>query len=248
MVVACALLGAAPPPDAAPPDPRGFVGYLEWMLDVGATAAQLDEARALVAQAWIRKDPFEMRLVLRGIELEKDLAHHTQAERDALRSSVEDEYFKTLHRRGKGLPLAGWIDRLRASARTPIVRGDPPLTRQAAAALAEVFAWIGGTASPADFTRALVAAHPQLSPEHRRAIANAPRAWARLRGRPDAEQAQWRRAFHEAWPSLDLKQIAVAAPRLAEALTSARRRRTLQRSRRVRRAWPRYGRCSPPAP
>ena len=73
-----------------PPDAAGFVGYLEWMLDLKVTQAQSVEVAGLIARAWATRKDDEMKLVTRGMELEKDLANYSQAERDGLRSSVED--------------------------------------------------------------------------------------------------------------------------------------------------------------
>jgi len=208
-----------------------FVRYLEWVLDVRLSAAQLDEANGLVARAASSPNVDDRRLIVRAVELEQELAGHSETELASLRWSVEDEYLKSLRGRYRSSSVARWILKVKADATRPLTPGKPPLTRLAADCLTELSAFVLGeargsrtAADPA--TRAalgkeLVAAWPLLSDAERLAVTAAPSEWARLRaGWASADDGR-REQLREIWRGLltpdagEVKTLALAAIPLA---------------------------------
>lgn len=190
-----AIVAAADGGQALAPAPddrvRHFAHYVGWVLDLPLSEGQLAEAAEQVARADGGRDAENKKLVDRAVELDGELEKETPAELARLRPSVEDEYLKRLAKRSKGRPAAEWILKLKASARTLLRPGNPPLLRQTSDCLLELAVFVATRAGAAPpridaalregFSKALSAQWPAATPAARASAAAAPAQWQRFR-------------------------------------------------------------------
>ncbi|MBI3184132.1 MAG: hypothetical protein HYZ28_18520 [Myxococcales bacterium] len=194
-----------------------FLDYIEWMMDVALTRAQRDEAQALLEKAWADKNAGEMALVGESVAAHADLSNHSEEDRTALRTSVEDEYVKILHMRYRGQALSRWAQVVHESANKALVPGNVPLTRQTSDAFAELVAFAVGEAGVTKplsldrayrdaFARVLAAEYKSFTDEQKAALGAVQRDWAALRtgwaSFPEEKRAQLRAAWKEAFGGL----------------------------------------------
>lgn len=239
---------AAPAAPAAPGDAGAapsvaldrverFLWYEQWVFDVCLSDAERDEARTMIAAAAAGSDDAE--LVDRAAAMQPELASTAPEELARLRSSVADEYVKTLKRKYKGKGLAAWLLRLSTESRVQVVAGKLPLTRRAAHCLADLSAFVAGQVSGAPvrsdaalraaFSAALGKRFKGLPADDQRAIALSPREWERLRALWATADEPRREKLRAAWrtllaspPPADGPGLAAAAPALAREAPSWR--------------------------
>jgi hypothetical protein len=206
-----------------------FIAYIEWVLNVRLCVGERAEAARLVDEASRAPASDDQRLIARAIELEADRGTHAESELATLRSSVEDEYLKTLRGRYKASKVARWILGLKADATRAIAPGQPALTRHAAACAAELttFAMTDllaarGSLDPArreTFVRQLASVFPRLTSDEKAALVAVPEEWARVRSLWALADEERRRQLRATWApllvtdgSFDPKLMAEAAP------------------------------------
>ncbi|MFZ5470157.1 MAG: hypothetical protein ACOZIN_12050 [Myxococcota bacterium] len=206
---------AAPAQTALTPGTeRDFFAYIEWTFAARLTAAQRAEGTHLLAQAYAEKSEPQMTIVQDAVLAFNDLANHSDADKQALRASVEDEYLKSLKLRYRTQPLAKWISGVKDARDKTLSPGPPPLTRLSAEAFGELMAFVVKEARVGavpetdrkyfdDFARALTADYKGYSEEQRISLMEMPNSWAALRtgwaGYPEDKKAklreEWRSAF-----------------------------------------------------
>jgi hypothetical protein len=165
-----------------------FTSYLGWVLQIRLTQPLKDNLRAALLQDW--KQPKEIKSDMDFLNWQVDMANRPNEEKEYFRSKAEPEIIKAM-RVDRGNPAAPWIVAAYDAAHPSIAAGNPPLTRQAADALAELLCFIrshgSGSRQEADqaFKDAnaaqLAQNYPKLSSEQQQKLAQMPQDWAMLR-------------------------------------------------------------------
>ncbi len=240
-VAALALLQAAPvyaqgevlvpgPPALTREMANGTADFYGWMLGVSLTEGQRDAIRDDLVGSWRKKDQEEIDGTLQILKLRDEVAKLNDTERELVRAQLETELLAQL-RQQPDEPTAKWVLGVYEAAHAPIAPGDPPLTRQAADAYAEVLAFVinevaGGEPVAADqafrdaFAEALVTGYPSFEPSQQEQLAKMPLYWAVTRVAwpmlPEAERARYRADWAES-----LRASASAAAEPTEAAESS---------------------------
>lgn len=187
---------------------------LEWALDLQMTAEQRDHARDTLVASWQAKDHQAIANSTQLLALYDRVARLAPAQRDQARGKTTPELLAQLKKDRKD-PLARWLLGVYDAAHAPIAQGDPPLTRQAIDACAELLAFLAGQAGKgateppdaklkASVEHELVARWPKLDHAQQQQLARLPAFWAASRvawaRASETERAaarkQWAEALH----------------------------------------------------
>lgn len=187
---------------------QDFVSYIEWVLDVALTVAQREEAEKEIESATSSQDAAQLKLIQEAIASKRDLANHSESDLRNLRSSVEDEFLKSLKRHRRTSPLARWILSVSDATRQRLVSAKTPLTRQSADAYAELMAFVlseSGKPLSADkafrdaFTKVLISEYRKLPDDQKEALSDMPHGWAALREAWKAMPEDKKQSLRKSW-------------------------------------------------
>ncbi len=165
--------------------------FLEWVLEAPLTAAQQDELRAHVVDAWRRGDRPSMEASIGFLAIAGKVFALPEAQRDLVRAQALPSLLEQWRAEADENPGSRWLLGIHEAAHHPLVAGTPPLTRQVSDAYAEslVFAAREITGRPFEADGAfkdavaerLVGLYPQMGAQGRQALVRAPLLWAALR-------------------------------------------------------------------
>ncbi|MFN2492448.1 MAG: hypothetical protein ABR501_06145 [Pyrinomonadaceae bacterium] len=187
-----------------------FFTFIEWLLDASLTHEQQVHIRQALKDDWTSKKTGQIQEDMDLLELDASLAQRPAEEREYMRQQLRAQFLKEadLKKEDKNLQ---WLKEIYESAHQPIVVGNPPLTRQAADAYAELFGFMIAEVAgvppieiDADgrdgFVRGIAQGYPKLTMTEKQALAGMPAYWAGLRVawlratalERDKLRAQWR--------------------------------------------------------
>ena len=165
-----------------------IIAFHGWLFEIPLTPSLKDRLRTMLLEDWKKPKDVESDMAL--LKWETGLAHQTSAERDYVRSLAQPDLIKKM-RADVNNSDAKMLVAAYDAERRPIAAGNPPLTRQASDAWAELFCFVhnqsGGTlmeATPAvkdDFARALSKSWALYSPEQQKNLSEMPQKWPSLR-------------------------------------------------------------------
>lgn len=219
-----------------------FFSYLEWVFEVRLTAIQQRDGTALLQKAEADKHAASLGIVNEAVASWKDLANHSDGDKQALRPSVEDEYVKSLRKHTRNIPLSKWIVSVHEARAKQLSAGPPPLTQQSADAFAELLSFVAKETSPGKepateapyfeaFAKALAADYKGFSEEQKISLMDMSLHWASLRGAwstfPEDKKAKLREEWKAALggkpaeaPLFDGKALSPALREAAKALAA----------------------------
>ena len=161
--------------------------FIAWLLEIPLAQPLKDRLRAMLLEDW--KKPKEIETDMKTLNWQLEMARDENGEVQLLyeRSVIQLDMVRKM-RADKGNPdsqaLVGAYD----AAHQSIVAGNPPLTRQASDAWAELFCFIRNQsgaphmdATPAvkdDFARTLTENWAKFPPEQQKALSEMPQKWA----------------------------------------------------------------------
>lgn len=185
------------------------VRLYEWLLDAKFTEQQYKDYEKGLIATWRLNDPVLIASYIDVLKLHAQLGRKTQAERDSVRENFCTMYMEKM-RQSPDLPEAKWALGIYYSAHTPIAKGNPPLTRQAADAYAEVMSFminevVGGdvlradTAYKNELATSLAAQYERLAPARQMELSQMPIIWAGIRlAWPTLSEAQ-KMSYRKQW-------------------------------------------------
>jgi hypothetical protein len=185
------------------------VRLFEWLLDARLTEEQYKQFETSVRNTWTGGDSKEIADTVNILKIYAELDKKTEAERTAVRESMSSQYLD-LMRSTPDAPGSKWALDIYYSAHKPIAAGNPPLTRQAADAYAEVLSFmigevVGDTSYKPDkeykdlLAKSLTAQYSGLSPARQKEFSEMPLVWAAIRlGWPHLSAAE-KAAFRKQW-------------------------------------------------
>jgi hypothetical protein len=204
-------------PAMTPQMTTDFLWYVEWVVDTHVTASQREEMQKLFDKAWADKNAWEVAVVQEAIASKNDLANHSESDLKNLRTSVQDEWMKSLRRRADKGAIAKWVISVNDASTKALVGGKPPLTRQMADALAEMMAFVCNETKETNtvaadkafrdgFAKSLASDYKAWPDEAKLALADLPKDWAALRtgfaGFPEDKKTKLRGEWREALASV----------------------------------------------
>ena len=200
--------------------------FIAWLLEIPLAQPLKDRLRAMLLEDW--KKPKEIETDMKTLNWQLEMARDENGEVQLLyeRSVIQLDMVRKM-RADKGNPdsqaLVGAYD----AAHQSIVAGNPPLTRQASDAWAELFCFIRNQsgaphmdATPAvkdDFARTLTENWAKFPPEQQKALSEMPQKWALVhfawvRNKGDERQmimAAWQPVVNPGAPG-DTQQVAAS--------------------------------------
>jgi hypothetical protein len=210
--------------------------FIEWALDVPFTEGQRDALREHFVTAWRARDKGEIEGVAQITAGRAQLDKLTDANKKELaRQAIRAEVMKVWRAEaGKGDAMAKMMVEIYDAAHTPLVAGDPPITRQSTDATLEVLHFMAShvAGAPADvapsaeqkehFARNLSAAYAGMPAGNREELAKMPTYWAALRCAWPELAADERQKLTAAWAGSEqvkpiVEQIRAAQAKAAEA-------------------------------
>jgi hypothetical protein len=211
------ILVAGDPENNIPPLTEAMVekiaGYVTFCFDFPLTAADRDRFRSVLMGEWQRRDPKAIAGNLEMLKAADYLARLSPLEREVFRQKALPEGVADARKRAKEDPDMRWLVSRYDETHRPLAMGQPPLTRQATDAFAELACFMAGEARgqkliPTSEFKDSIAAFlvkqwASLSAEGRKELAAMPFTLAQLRyAWPDAPaaqkeqlRAQWRKQF-----------------------------------------------------
>ena len=162
-----------------------YTFYFGWVFEIPLTQAVKDKLRAMLLEDW--KKPKDIKQNMDFLNWQLGMAKHSKEEREFLRSSMQPEII-TAMRADRGNADAAWMVAAYDAEHPPIAAGNPPLTRQASDAWAELFCFLrnqsGGAHMDAnqtvkdDFAHTLTANWAKYPPEQQKALSEMPQKLA----------------------------------------------------------------------
>src|ERR1019366_642129 len=212
--------------------------FIAWLLEIPLTQPVKDTLRAMLLEDW--KKPKEIETDMKTLNSQLEMARDENGEVQLLyeRSVIQLDMVRKM-RADKGNPDSQALVAAYDAAHQSIVAGNPPLTRQASDAWAELFCFIRNQsgaphmdATPAvkdDFARTLTENWAKFPPEQQKALSEMPQKWALVhfawvRNKGDERQvimAAWQPVVNPGAPG-DPQQVA-ASEAVARAYAFAKR-------------------------
>ena len=162
-----------------------YTFYFGWVFEIPLTQAVKDKLRAMLLEDW--KKPKDIKQNMDFLNWQFDMAKHSKEEREFLRSSMQPEII-TAMRADRGNADAAWMVAAYDAEHPPIAAGNPPLTRQASDAWAELYCFVrdqsGGSHLDAnqtvkdDFAHTLRENWAKYPPEQQKALSEMPQKLA----------------------------------------------------------------------
>lgn len=195
-----------------------IAGYVTYCFDIPITPADRDRFRMILMGEWQRKDRIGIAGDLEMLKVANQLTKLSPLQREVVRQKTLPDGVADARKRAKDDPDMRWLVSRYDETHPPIAAGQPPLTRAAADAFAELACFMAGEARgqqmtpTADFKDGiaafLVKQWPGLSAEGRKEMIAMPFTLAQLRyAWPDAPaaqkekvRAQWRKQFGDGKP------------------------------------------------
>ncbi len=119
--------------------------FYGWLLDVELTQEQLQAIQDDLVDSWRAKNAGDIDATLQVLKLQADLAKLPEGEAALVRETLQADVLADL-RKTPNEPGARWVLGVYDSAHRPIAAGDPPLTRQASDANAELVLFMASVA------------------------------------------------------------------------------------------------------
>jgi hypothetical protein len=164
--------------------------FIAWLLEIPLTQPVKDTLRAVMLEDW--KNPKDIASDMKELGFQLEMARDEKGEVQRLyeRSVIQLDMVRKM-RADKGNPDSQALVAAYDATHQSIVAGNPPLTRQASDAWAELFCFIRNQsgaphmdATPAvkdDFARTLTENWAKFPPEQQKALSEMPQKWPLLR-------------------------------------------------------------------
>lgn len=182
--------------------------FFEWLFETQLTAEQHRRLEEELVNAWKNKDAKQIRTATDNLRNYDDMEKMSPDERDMMRTQVQPQLIKELHRDKD--PLNQWGVGVYESAHKALVAGKPPLTRQVTDAYAELVAFVlsetvggepyePGRAFSDAVAKAVTSEWRRLKPAEKASLAATPMLWAAARATWPTLAAAEKDKFKTAW-------------------------------------------------
>jgi hypothetical protein len=196
-----------------------IAGYVTYCFDIPLTPADRDRFRAVLMGEWQRKDRTGIAGDMGMLKAADQLAQMSPIQCEVFRQHALPGGLADARKRAKDDPDMRWLVSRYDQTHPPIAAGQPPLTRRATDAFAELACFMAGEARSQEMTPTtefkdtvaafLVKQWPKLAPEARKELISMPFTLAQLRyawpAAPAAQKeqvrAQWRKQFGDGHPA-----------------------------------------------
>jgi len=192
--------------------------FLEWAIATPFTLAQRDEAKHIMIAFWKKHDKAAIAAVQQVLQLRDQLLQSTPESRAQAQPKVEAKLVESMRAQPSD-PTNHWLLGIYDAGHKSIADGEPALTQQTVAALAEMLGFVLGQAHDGkplqpsakdidQLAKKLAAEWGKLEVDQRKQLAAMPSTWASVRMEWAGLTAADRKKYREQWA----KALAPAKP------------------------------------